>query len=164
MRVEAATDAHVDGFLALAAEVEEWFGPMVEEPGFHDALRRHLARRSALVALHDDRPVGGLLFSHHRAPAYEVTWLVVTGARRSEGVGRALLAEAVHRWVQPPGVVGVVTFGADHPGARSRTFYERLGFRPVAVVGPGPEGGSRERFEMRLAGLPDWAEARRADR
>ncbi len=152
VQVVTATDVHFDGFLDLAAEVEDWFGPMVDDPGFHAAVRRHLARRSALVALDDDRPLGGLLFSPHRAPSHEVTWLVVTGARRSEGVGRALLAEAFRRWVRPPAVVGVVTFGADHPGARSRRFYEHLGFQPVAIVGRGPEGGTRERFELRLDG------------
>lgn len=131
---------------------------MVEEPGFHDALRRNIGRGSALVALDDDRVAGGLLFSHHRAPSYEVSWLVVTAAKRSDGVGRELLAEAFRRWVRPPAVVGVVTFGVDHP-ARSRRFYEDLGFRAVGVVDPGPEGGSRERFEMSLDTLPDWAQA-----
>jgi GNAT superfamily N-acetyltransferase len=157
MRVVLATDAQFGGFLELAAEVEDWFGAMVEEQGFHDAVRRNIARGSALAAVDRDRLVGGLLFSHHRAPRYEVSWLVVSAARRSEGVGRELLAEAVRRWVRPPGVIGVVTFGADHPGARSRKFYERLGFKRVAVVEPGPDGGSRERFELSLEALPNWA-------
>jgi RimJ/RimL family protein N-acetyltransferase len=58
--------------------------------------------------------------------------------------------------VLPPAVVRLVTFGVDHPGARSRRFYERLGFEPVAVVDHGPEGGSREQFELRFDFLPDW--------
>ena len=147
-----------DGFLALAAEVENWFGPMVDEPGFHQAVRTNIERRSALVATDDDdRVVGGLLFSHHKAPEYDIGWVVVTESARSVGVGAALLADAFRRWVRPPCTVNVVTFGLDHPGARSRGFYERLGFQPAEIVADGPEGGSRQRFQLPLDALPDWA-------
>jgi len=154
--VVPAADSHFSDFIALAAGVEDLFGPMVEEPGFHTAVRKNIDRGSALVAL-DGAVVGGLLFSHGQAPSYEIGWLVVSSVRRSEGVGRALLAEAFRRWVRPPAVVGVVTFGEDHPGARARRFYEHLGFMRIATVDPGPEGGSRERLEMTLDALPLWA-------
>jgi GNAT superfamily N-acetyltransferase len=158
MLVLEATASDFAIFMSLAAEVEDWFGPMVNESGFGNAVTRNIARRSALVVVDDsEQGLGGLLFSRHRAPNYEIGWLVVTAARRSEGIGEALVAEAVWRWVQTPAVVGVVAFGADHPGARSRGFYERLGFEPAEIVEPGPEGGSRQRFELRLERLPAWA-------
>lgn len=160
MRVTPATRAHFGAFLALAAEVEDWFGPMVDEPAFHSAVQGNIARGSALVAV-GPQPgaavVGGLLFSTGRAPDYEIGWLVVAAARRSQGIGEALVAGAVRRWATPPAELTVVTFGPDHPGARSRRFYERLGFEPAEAVDPGPEGGSRQRFRLHLEALPPWA-------
>jgi GNAT superfamily N-acetyltransferase len=158
MRVVEATDSDFDAFIALAAQVEEWFGAMVDDPGFHQAIRKNIDRRSALIARNsDDDAIGGLLFSHRHAPDYAIGWLVVAEASRSAGVGRAMLAEALRRWVRPPATVSVVTFGADHPAARSRRFYERLGFEPAEIVADGPEGGSRQRFRLALAAVPDWA-------
>ena len=158
MRVIEATDSDFDAFIALAAQVEEWFGPMVDDPGFHSAVRKNINRRSALMARNcDDEAIGALLFSHHNAPDYAVGWLVVAEPSRSAGVGQALLADALRRWVRPPGTVSVVAFGVDHPAARSRRFYERLGFEPAEIVADGPEGGSRQRFCLALEAVPDWA-------
>ena len=38
-----ATEDDFGAFLELASEVEDLFGPMVDEPGFHDAVRRNIA-------------------------------------------------------------------------------------------------------------------------
>jgi GNAT superfamily N-acetyltransferase len=149
--VRTAVDQDFDAFLALAAEVEGLFGPMVDEPGFHDALRKNIARGSALVI---DDGAGALLFSPHRC---SIGWLVVAPAAQSRGLGQALLAEAFRRWVRPPCAVEVVTFGEDHPGAQSRSFYERLGFAPGGRVPDGPEGGPRQVFRLELESLPEWA-------
>lgn len=149
MGVRGARTADVAGFLRLAGEVERWFGPMVDDPGFVTAVERHVGRSAALVA---DGPepglLGGLLFGG-RAPTYRIHWLVVAGAARGRGVGRALVAAAFRRYVAAPGTVEVVTFGPDHPGAvdsGARAFYERLGFTPAERADPGPEGGSRQVF------------------
>ena len=104
-------------------------------------------------------PAGGLLFSLHHHPTYAVRWFVVAERFRSKGLGEALLAEAFCKWVRPPCRVEVVSFGPDHPGARARHFHERLGFRGAEPAQPGPEGGSRQMFRMRLDRLPGWAEA-----
>jgi hypothetical protein len=68
MRVETARDAELAGFLGLAAEVEQWFGPMVDDPGFRTAVCKHIRRGTALVAIAPERPepVGGLLFGASR--------------------------------------------------------------------------------------------------
>jgi GNAT superfamily N-acetyltransferase len=151
-----------DAFLRLAAEVEDWFGPMVDDPGFHGAVQRALGagRTSGLVAtaLGDDI-VGGLIFRHHERPSYEVSWIVVTERCRARGVGRALLGEALRRWVRLPAELTVVTFGPDHPAAAFRRFYERLGFIAAEELDRGPEGRSRQRFRLALdVRLPDWAQ------
>ncbi|MET9296396.1 GNAT family N-acetyltransferase [Streptomyces sp. NPDC003077] len=147
MIIRLAQQQDFPGFLSLAAEVEHWFGPMVDEPGFHDALHEHLARSTALLAVSPDRDIlGGLLFGAE-PPTYHVHWLVVSERARGRGVGRALLDDATRRFVRGPGTLEVVTFGADHPGAvtsGARVFYERLGFAPAEATDPGPEGGSRQ--------------------
>ncbi|MFG2160559.1 GNAT family N-acetyltransferase [Streptomyces olivaceus] len=153
MTVRLAEEQDVPGFLSLAAQVEHWFGPMVEDAGFHAALADHLRRSQALVAVAAGGDLaGGLLFgtgtrTHH------VHWLVVGEQSRGTGVGRALMDDAIRRWVRGPAAVEVVTFGADHPGASAsgaRAFYERLGFVAGEAADPGPEGGSRQVFRRTI--------------
>ncbi|WP_098247620.1 GNAT family N-acetyltransferase [Streptomyces formicae] len=147
MIVRPAQERDFPSFLDLAAQVEHWFGPMVEEPGFHEAVEDHIRRSTALVAVSAGPGiVGGLLFGA-KAPVFHVHWLVVSEEGRGGGVGRALMDEASRRFVRGPGTIEVVTFGADHPGAVSsgaRVFYESLGFTPAEAAEPGPEGGSRQ--------------------
>jgi len=154
MIVRLADEQDMPGFLDLAGQVEHWFGPMVHDPGFRAAVGRHISRAMALVAVGGGADLlGGLLFGA-KPPVYQVHWLVVSWRVRGQGVGRALMAEAMRRWVTGPGVLEVVTFGADHPGAvaaGARVFYERLGFAPAEAAVPGPEGGSRQVFRKTVA-------------
>ncbi|MET9353445.1 GNAT family N-acetyltransferase [Streptomyces sp. NPDC006617] len=179
MMVRLAEERDFPGFLGLAGQVEHWFGPMVEDAGFHDAVREHIRRGAALVAVpsHPDTDagpgagtgtdtgtgtelLGGLLFGTDKdadAPVHHVHWLVVSRQARAGGVGRALMRDALRRWVREPADIEVVTFGADHPGATesgARAFYERLGFTPAEAVAPGPEGGSRQLFRRRARVRP----------
>ncbi|WP_411079316.1 GNAT family N-acetyltransferase [Streptomyces sp. cmx-18-6] len=150
--IRPARDGDLDGFLTLASQVEHWFGPMVAEPGFHRAVEACIRDAAALVAESTTAPgiVGGLLFGAD-PPTYHVHWLVTSERCRGEGVGRLLMADAMRRYVTGPGVVEVVTFGPDHPGAvesGARTFYEKLGFCPGEPTDPGPEGGSRQIYRL----------------
>ncbi|MGW0812025.1 GNAT family N-acetyltransferase [Streptomyces viridiviolaceus] len=159
MIVRLARPDDFPGFLDLAGQVEHWFGPMVGEPGFHRAVKEHIHRSMALVAVSppSNRLLGGLLFGV-RAPAHHVHWLVVSEKARGRGAGRELMADAVRRFVREPGTLEVVTFGADHPGAvvgGARVFYERLGFEPAEVADPGPEGGSRQVYRRAVAPRED---------
>ncbi|MFE5604145.1 GNAT family N-acetyltransferase [Streptomyces coelicoflavus] len=169
MMVRLAEERDFPGFLGLAGQVEHWFGPMVEEAGFHDAVREHIRRGAALVAVAPDPDtgagpgagagaelLGGLLFGSED-PVHHIHWLVVSQQARTGGVGRELMRDAMRRWVRGPAEVEVVTFGADHPGASAsgaRAFYERLGFTPAETVAPGPEGGSRQRFRRIVTDRP----------
>ncbi|MFG2828867.1 GNAT family N-acetyltransferase [Streptomyces sp. NPDC048434] len=146
MIVRLAREQDFPGILRLASQVENWFGPMVESPGFRNAVDQHIRRSTALVAVRGSDVLGGLLFGG-KAPAYHVHWLVVSEKERGKGIGRALMADATRRFVQGPGSIEVVTFGVDHPGASAsgaRPFYEHLGFSPAEAADPGPEGGSRQ--------------------
>ncbi|WP_198153727.1 GNAT family N-acetyltransferase [Catenuloplanes japonicus] len=80
-----------------------------------------------------------------KPPVVHVHWLVVAAPSRGTGVGRALLAHLLHETTGP---VEVVTFGADHPGAQARHFWERLGFTPGEPLAPGPEGGARQHYRL----------------
>lgn len=95
MRVVEATPEDVDSWLHLAGEVAVPFGPMVDQPEFHRALLKNLARATALCIRVAGGPpgtplVGGLLFSPHH-PRYVISWLVVTSNVRSQGIGKELI-------------------------------------------------------------------------
>lgn len=154
MIIRLADDQDAPGFIALAGQVEHWFGPMVQDPGFHAAVNKHILQATALIAAAATGPdlLGGLLLGT-KHPTYHVHWLVVSEHARGQGIGRALMAAAMRRFTQAPATVEVVTFGADHPGATesgARIFYERLGFTPAEAADPGPEGGSRQVYRKTL--------------
>jgi GNAT superfamily N-acetyltransferase len=156
--IRLASEDDAPGFIELAGQVEQWFGPMVGEPGFRTALAKHIHRGTALVAATADETavLGGLLFTS-KPPEYHVRWLVVSEHARGKGIGRALMADALRRFVAGHAIMEVVTFGADHPGAAAsgaRAFYERLGFIPAEPAAPGPEGGSRQVFR-KIVTVPD---------
>src|SRR5260370_40927614 len=129
MIVSLASEQDAAGFIVLAGQVEHWFGPMVDDPGFRAAIDKHIHRATALVAVAADEAdlLGGLLFGA-KPPAYHVRWLVVSGQARRQGVALAPMTEAMRRLMPAPGTVEGGAFGADHPGApasRARILYER---------------------------------------
>ncbi|MEY9948359.1 GNAT family N-acetyltransferase [Kitasatospora sp. GAS1066B] len=151
MKIVTAVHADIPSWMSLAAEVEELFGPLVDDPGFQAALVRNIERGTALcVRAAEGRAgsalAGGLLFSA-RHPHYEITWLAVEGKARGRGIGRLLVDAALRAFTSPPCTVDVTTFGPDHPGSGARLFYEELGFEPTAQL---CEGGSRQVYRLRL--------------
>ncbi|OZM81716.1 GNAT family N-acetyltransferase [Pseudonocardia sp. MH-G8] len=147
----------LSGYLQLAAQVEHWFGPMVEDEGFRAAVVRNIRRGSALVVDGEQEAGlrGGLLFGG-RFPTFHVHWLVVAEHGRRQGVGRALIADAISRFVhEPRAAVEVITFAEEHPAAwisGARAFYERLGFVAAEPADAGPEGGPRQVYRLNLDG------------
>lgn len=150
MKVDIACETDIVAWLALAAEVEPLFGPMVDDPDFHRVLLKNIRRGSAFCIREGDGPpgsqlLGGLLFSAH-PPQYRIGWLAVTGPARRQGLGR-MLVEHIFTLVKPPAEVSVIIFGEDVEGGQpARAFYESLGFHPAEAAPRGPEGGSRQVF------------------
>ena len=74
MIVRLASEQDTPGFIVLAGQVEHWFGPMADDPGFRAVTDQHIRRATALVAVTPGEPglLGGLLFRLRRP----------TGARR----------------------------------------------------------------------------------
>ena len=148
MKVQIATRADIPGWLALASQVEFLFGPMVDQPDFHRALRKNIDRESAYCVREQDRSAGaplmGGLFLSFRE--YHINWLSVDQQWRRRGIGTVLL-EHVFDLIESPAELFVTTFGADNlEGQPARRFYKKMGFEPFAEAPPGPEGGSREVF------------------
>ena len=149
-RVRLATVADLHGFLGLAAQVEQWFGPMINVAGFHNAVKKTAHARTALCVDGDDGLDGGILCN--RCPYhFQISWLVVSEHARGAGIGSALLRSAISRFVTPPATVAVVTFGKDHPSATSgrvRDFYSNHGFTTAEEADTGPDGTSRQWFRL----------------
>jgi GNAT superfamily N-acetyltransferase len=93
--IERAAEADFSPFLRLAGQVEELFGPMVGDQGFHGAVRRNISRGSAIVAREGSQVIGGLFLPHHRRPRYSISWLVVDEAARSRGIGSGMVGRTV---------------------------------------------------------------------
>ncbi|MFE7745511.1 GNAT family N-acetyltransferase [Nocardia sp. NPDC057455] len=153
MIVRLAREDDLAGFLELAGQVEHWFGAGADDAEFRAAVLRHIERGTALVARSAGAEVlGGILFGSN-PPVYRVGWLVVAEQARGHGIGRALIADAVRRYVPTPGTLEAETFGPDHPGAvasGARAFYEKLGLHPAEEAASGPEGGSRQVYRRRV--------------
>ncbi len=153
MTVTLAQPSDVAGFLALAAQVEVWFGPMVDDPGFRQALERNIRRGTAICVRRPDGTGlrGGILFNI-RPPVCRITWLVVSHHDRGHGIGRALVTRAA-RQLDGHGTIEVITFSTDHPAAEpsgARTFYERSGFAAGEPADAGPDGTPRQWYRKRL--------------
>jgi GNAT superfamily N-acetyltransferase len=132
LRVQLATDADIQEWLQLAAEVSDLFGAeMANDPGFQSMLQRNVARSTALCVRVDGRLAGGMLLRERR-----INWLGVRKDFRRQGVGRALVAHAVSA---SDADVFVVTFGEEHAhpdAAGARELFTAMGFE---VSGAAPE-------------------------
>jgi len=149
MHVVLAQPADIPVWLNLAAEVESLFGPMVDDPAFHQALEGNIQRQTAFCIREQAHApgtplLGALLFSARHAPHYKISWLAVAQRWRRQGVAHALV-EHCFQLIQPPAELSVVTFGADNAAGRAaRQFYQRLGFHAAETAPDGPEGGTRQ--------------------
>lgn len=149
MRVQLAVEGDVPQFSELAREVEPLFGPMLDDPAFHRAVAKNVARRSAVcVRVEDAQPgaplLGALLFSPDDHGA-EIGWLVVAERARRRGIGRLLVEDVSNRFAAAA-ELRVVTFGTQESGLPARAFFTDLGFDAAESAPPGPEGGQRQVF------------------
>jgi GNAT superfamily N-acetyltransferase len=137
LAVRPAAERDLDGWLALAREVEPLFGPMVDDPAFHAALRRAIATGCAFCIGEPGTPRldGGLIVDGEKN---EIAWLAVSAASRGRGYSKALLSCALANLDAARPVV-VQTFDASVPeGAAARTLYRRFGFEDAQPGGRNP--------------------------
>jgi len=124
----------------VIATLPDWFGL----PESNLAYLRNLRVLPSWVALLDSQLVGAITLERHFPESFEVHFMAVRPEYHRRGVGRALLehleSEALARggrWLQ------VKTLAPSHPDpfyARTRAFYESMGFAPLfessALWGP----------------------------
>lgn len=140
--VQVATLADMAGWLALAREVEPLFGPMADEPAFHDALRSAIeGERAYCVRVNDEAPgarlCGAILVS---TKDNKIGWLAVAAAHRGQGHGRALLAHAIAQ-LDPAWPIFVQTFADTvKEGRPARRLYRAFGFCERCEADPTPSG------------------------
>ncbi|WP_256760444.1 GNAT family N-acetyltransferase [Cohnella sp. WQ 127256] len=155
MIVWNAIEEDIASWLRLASEVEYLFGLMAEDPIFLQALQKNISRGSAFCIRENDGPpgsslLGGLLFSSSAAPLYNIGWLAVASRARKSGVATALMTYVL-TLVPSPAEVTVTTFGTDiADGLPARELYIKNGFKPDERVANGPEGGSRQKFKLKI--------------
>ena len=116
---------------ALIAALPGWFGL----PDSNAAYLRNLSLLQSWVAILDSQVVGAITLEQHFPASFEVHFMAVRPEYHRRGIGRALLdrleAEvraAAGRWLH------VKTLAASHPDplyARTRAFYEAMGFSPL---------------------------------
>ncbi len=142
MLSEISTIEDFDQWIRLAREVEPLFGPMVEDPGFREGLRRALADRNALCVRRTGCEAGrniqgGIVVS---PKDNEVLWFAVAEASRSQGVGKVLLDSAIQR-LDPERPMIVTTFDRSvEAGLPARRLYRRHGFEDDRPGGLNPAG------------------------
>lgn len=109
----------------------QWFG--IEEATAH--YLRQTDRLPTLLASVDGQVIGFLTLNPHSDYAAEIDVMAVRPEMHRQGVGRALLAEA-EVYLRQRGVefLQVKTLSPAHPDpnyARTRRFYQAVGFRPL---------------------------------
>jgi len=58
MHVQRALPEDISSWLTLATEVEPLFGPLIGNPGFHNALHKNIGRGTAYCIRENDGPSG----------------------------------------------------------------------------------------------------------
>jgi predicted GNAT family N-acyltransferase len=104
-------------------------------------------RTSPFLVVEDDAQIvacGGYRVDEAKREA-GLTWGMVRRSEHRRGLGSLLLAERLSMIAREPRVRAIVLDTSQH----SRPFYERHGFRAVAVT-PGGYGPGLDRVDMRL--------------
>jgi GNAT superfamily N-acetyltransferase len=125
---------------SVLAELPEWFGI----PQSNAEYAKFAERNGAFVAEEADETLGLMALADHGFSAIEIHLLAVRPRAHRQGVGRALIGEAlaVARTLGRP-YLTVKTRGPSlsyEPYERTRAFYEALGFEALeettAIWGP----------------------------
>jgi GNAT superfamily N-acetyltransferase len=116
---------------ALIAALPEWFGL----PESNAVYLRNLSLLPSWVALVDSEVVGAITLEQHFPASFEVHFMAVRPEHHRRSIGRSLLVRLETqarargcRWLH------VKTLAPSHPDpcyARTRAFYEAMGFSPL---------------------------------
>jgi ribosomal protein S18 acetylase RimI-like enzyme len=162
VRVRPAAIDDVSGLVALVRSLDLSLGVFSGRPPL-DASEEHLADRFAeiistaerelLVAVEDAGQIVGMLAGRRDdvgaidlTPVLHITHLMVAADHRRRGVGRALLAGAVHI-AEQSGIDHLIATAASTSREGNR-YLARLGFAPLVVQRIAPVSGLRRTLGM----------------
>ncbi|MBD8021146.1 GNAT family N-acetyltransferase [Brevibacterium sp. Re57] len=121
-----------DDVARLLAYVPEWFGQPDANAEYIEAARQ---KETWTVRDSSSAVVGVTLVDRHFPHVAEIHLTVVDRAVHGTGVGTAMIeALEADAWTRGVSLLEVKTLGASHPApgyARTRHFYQRLGFLPL---------------------------------
>jgi len=134
---------------ALIASLPEWFTPEEVE------TVREVVGPPAVVAIGDAGEIVGFLAWEQRTDEWEVCWVAVAREFHRRGLGRhmveMMLARARAARVGRIRVQTVAPTTEYEPYARTRAFYEALGFRLASVEPEGwPDGTDKGVYHLLL--------------
>jgi ribosomal protein S18 acetylase RimI-like enzyme len=162
VRVRTATQADIPALVTLVQSVDTSSGLFSGKP-LQDPTTEHLtdrlgqiidhAERMLLVAAEEAGAIVGMLSARHDAvgaidltPVLHVTHLMVSSDHRRRGIGRSLLAAAVHL-AEELGVEHMLATAA--AGSREGNRYlARIGFAPLVVHRIAPTSSLRRSLGM----------------
>jgi ribosomal protein S18 acetylase RimI-like enzyme len=115
----------------LIAALPDWFGI----PESNAAYARDLARLPSWLALRGETLLGAITLASHFPGSFEVHFLAVQPDQHRRGIGRTLVEHLEAHARRDGGQwLHVKTLGPSHPDpfyARTRAFYQALGFTPL---------------------------------
>ena len=135
--VQPATDAHVEGCVAVLVALPDHF-----TPDTHDEVRADLHRGTGWVVVEDGDVAGFVVAVRGFPAAAELTFAAVRPERQRSGIGRALVDRALAE-LAADGVTLVEVKTLDQsagyqPYVATRAFWEQQGFVQVDRIDPLP--------------------------
>jgi GNAT superfamily N-acetyltransferase len=119
----------------ILASLPEWFGM----PESNAAYKRDVEELPMFAAEDGGRVHGFIALKRHTAYAFEIHVMGVRPELHRKGLGRALVVRAVvHAHENGARFLTVKTLSSAHPDAgyaRTRAFYEAMGFLPIEEFG-----------------------------
>jgi N-acetylglutamate synthase-like GNAT family acetyltransferase len=125
------SDSIPDDVARMLATVPEWFGDPQSNAEYSEDART----KETWTISDNGKVIGVILLSRHFPQTAEIHFMVVAREYHGQGVGTALV-EAISADAKENDLklLEVKTLGASHPDknyARTRHFYEKLGFIPL---------------------------------
>ena len=130
------------GWLTLAEEVENLFGPMVSKKEFHDSLKEKISEGQAFCAKLKSKKSGAPLFGGIviSKKDNEIIWFAVSKEQRGKGLGEKLITYAIANLDQSR-PISVITFDENiKEGLPARKLYLKHGFINKEKKGSNPAG------------------------
>jgi len=149
IRYRDATPLDAPAMTALIASLPEWFTPEEVE------TVRQVVGPPAVVAIGDTGEIVSFLAWEQRTHEWEICWIAVARELHRRGVGRRMVEMMLERaraaevaYIRVQTVAPTTEY---EPYARTRAFYEALGFRLESVEPKGwPDGTDKGIYYLQL--------------